>query len=181
MPHWLGHLQPPGEVDLVEFPTSAASGFRLAGLPLPHRIYQQSCQNQYGPAVPLLTQEEIDESGCPVNRHIGGPIGNIDPATGQVYAKCKKTEADCIKIVGDARSYTGFITTVAAVAIQTHGQTTYAASKGNETTLKQPIRVLYGGPRVVRALDLLLIDRSTIQPILTRDFWQRILPSAKAH
>ncbi len=155
VPHWLGHLQPPGEVDLVEFPTSAASGFRSAGLPLPHRIYQQSCQNQYGPAVPLLTQEEIDESGCPVNRHIGGPIGNIDPATGQVYAKCKKTEADCIKIVGDARSYTGFITTVAAVAIQTHGQTTYAASKGNETTLKQPIRVLYGGPRVVRALDLL--------------------------
>ena len=161
VPHWLGHLQPPGEVDMVEFSTSAASGFRSAGLPLPHRIYQQSCQNQYGPAVPLLTQEEIDESGCPVNRHIGGTIGNIDPATGQVYAKCKKDIPDCIKIVGDARSYTGFITTVAAVAIQTHGQTTYAASKGNETTLKQPIRVLYGGPRVVRALDLLAY---TVEP-----------------
>jgi len=155
VPHWFGHFQPPGEVDLVEFSTSAASGFRSAGLPLPHRIYQLPCQNQYGPSVPLLTQEEIDESGCPVNKHIGGPIGNIDPATGQVYAKCAKTIPDCQKIVGDTKSYTGIITTVAAVAIQTHGQTTFASSKGNETTLKQPIRVLYGGPRVVRALDLL--------------------------
>jgi hypothetical protein len=155
VPHWLGHFQPPSAVDLVEFSASAASGFRSAGLPLPHRIYQHPCQNQYPPAVPLLTQEEIDESGCPVNRHIGGTIGNLDPATGQVWAKCAKTIADCNKIVGDTKSYTGIITTVAAVAIQTHGQTTFAASKGNETTLKQPIRVLYGGPRIVRALDLL--------------------------
>ncbi len=153
--HWFGHFQPPSEVDMVDFSTSAASGFRSAGLPLPHRIYQLPCQNQYGPSVPLLTQEEIDESGCPVNKHIGGPIGNIDPATGQVYPKCAKTIPDCQKIVGDTKSYTGIITTVAAVAIQTHGQTTFASSKGNETTLKQPIRVLYGGPRVVRALDLL--------------------------
>lgn len=153
--HWFGHLQPPGEVDLVEFSTSAALGFRSAGLPLPHRIYQQPCQNQYPPSVPLLTQEEINESGCPVNRQIGGTIGNLDPATGQVYAMCAHDVTDCQKIVGDKLSYTGFITTVSAVAIQTHGQTHFASSKGNETTLKQPIRVLYGGPRVVRALDLL--------------------------
>ncbi len=153
--HWLGHLQPPNEADLIDFSARAASGFRSAGLPVGHRMFQAPCQNQYPPAVPLLTQAEIDQSGCPVNKHIGGAIGTIDPSTGQVWARCAKTEADCIKIVGDKLSHTGFNTTVVAVAIQTHGQTTFAASKGNETTLKQSLRLLYGGPRIVRALDLL--------------------------
>lgn len=153
--HWHGHLQPPGEVDLIDFKTSAASGFRSAGLPLPHRIYQRPCQNQFPPTAPLLTQPEINESGCPYNRHIGGAVGNLDPLTGQPYLRCGKSEAECIARLNDKKSHTGFNTTVAAVAISTHGQTTYAASKGNETTLKEPIRVLYGGPRIVRSLDLL--------------------------
>lgn len=152
--HWFGYLQAPSEVGTASMPASAASGFRSANLPLPKRIIQLPCQNQFGGT--LRTQAEVNRCRCPYNRQlVGGTVGNLNPATGLPFISCGKSEGDCDARLGDHKSNTGFKTAVVAVAIQTHGQTTLATSKGNETNLKNPIRVIYGGPRVVRNLDLL--------------------------
>jgi hypothetical protein len=67
---WWGHLQPPDQVDVDRFRCSAQSGFRSSNLDLPGRGCFAGCQNVYGGL--LLTQEEVNEGGCPYSRHLGG-------------------------------------------------------------------------------------------------------------
>lgn len=150
------HLQPPSDADLEYFKTSAASGFRSAQANIPWRIHAQLCQELFPPAAPLLTQALIDRTNCGYNRHIGGGVGLLNPVTGQPFTTCELTKAACIARHGDALRRTAIDTTVQAVVVSQSGghPALLASSRGNESNLKDPVRLQYG-PRIVRQLPVL--------------------------
>jgi hypothetical protein len=152
---WWGHLQQPEEAGEDWCETKAEQGFRSSMLPCPRRAHYVSCQALYPPEA-NLTQAEIDEGDCPVNAHLpGGTIGNTDPSTGKVYAKCARTRPDCIKIIGDALSFLADDTVVETIINnQTKGGALFPESRGNATNLKKPKRVI-AGTRVVRDCEVL--------------------------
>jgi hypothetical protein len=79
LPMWFGHMQPMEEGGRDWFKCSAEVGFRSSMLPLPRRPILNSCSALFGAW--LATQEEIDESGCPYNRHLtAGSLSGFTPA-----------------------------------------------------------------------------------------------------
>ncbi|HEX3560360.1 MAG TPA: hypothetical protein VHU19_14225 [Pyrinomonadaceae bacterium] len=150
---WFGHLRPPTDADEERFTASAENGFMSVLLPLPRRAFFNTCQAVFGAL--LSSQAEIDEHDCPYNRHLGGATGLLDPATGLPFTSCpRNTRQACIDRLGDSLSYLSFDTVIQSYSVQaTHGST-IATSRGNETNLKRPLRVI-AGKRVVRDLDLL--------------------------
>lgn len=156
---WHGHLRPPEDADEETFTASAENGFMSVQLPLPRRAFFQTCQAVFGAL--LATQAEIDEHGCPYNRHIGGSTGLLD-GDGNPFTTCpRRTRADCVARLGDSLSWMGFDTGIASYGIGSKG--VIATSRGNETKLKRPLRVI-AGKRTVRDLDLLAYVVETGNP-----------------
>jgi hypothetical protein len=148
---WFGHLRPPEDADEERFTARAENGFLSVMLPLPRRSLYDTCQAVYG--VLLKTQEEIDEHDCPVNIHIGGTIGRLDPATGQPYPTCpRNSRAECTKRIGDSLSFLAGDTKRVTYPVGSRGA--FATTYGNENKQKRPLRVI-AGERTVRDLDLL--------------------------
>jgi hypothetical protein len=149
-----GHLRAPDSVDPYKFTTKAASGFRSPLLTLPRRAFFTGCQARFGGRIfdPL----ELAENDCPYDRHLGGSVGNLDPATGQPYRDCpRNTRAACSARLTDSLSYLAFDVVVESKTVsQTKGPNLSASTRGNESNLKRPLRVVYGR-RIVRDLDLL--------------------------
>lgn len=144
---WHGHLRPPEDADEENFPTSAENGFMSVNLPLPRRAFFSTCQAVDG--LLLKTQAEIDEGGCPRNMHIGGSVG----VPGMEFHPCpRRKRQDCIDHIGDALSWMAFDTGIASYPVGSKG--VIATSRGNETRLKRPLRVI-AGKRVIRDPDLL--------------------------
>jgi hypothetical protein len=158
---WFGHLRPPEDADEERFPAKAENGFMSVLLPMPRRAFFQTCQAVFGGL--LSTQAEIDEHDCPYNRHQpGGLVGNLDPATGLPFTGCpRRTRQDCIDRLGDALSWLAFDTGIASYPVGSKG--VIATSRGNETKLKRPLRVL-AGRRTVKDLDLLAYVVETGNP-----------------
>ncbi|MEO7509684.1 MAG: hypothetical protein ABIZ95_20735 [Pyrinomonadaceae bacterium] len=152
--HWWGHLQSPTEVDFITYRASAACGFRGSQMPVPRRIFQLNCQSFFGGS--LLTRAAVMANACKYDLQLeDGTVGILNPDTSQPYTSCPKTLAACVARLGHKKQHTGFPTQLIAITIgQTHGPPTQAVSRGNETQLKRPLRVIYGR-RVVRDLDLL--------------------------
>jgi hypothetical protein len=147
---WHGHLRPPEDADEETFTATAENGFMSVQLPLPRRAFFNTCQAVFGGL--LSTQAEIDEHDCPYNRHLGGGTGLLDGG-GNPFTTCpRRTRADCVARLGDALSWTGFDTGIASYPIGSKG--VIATSRGNETRLKRPLRVIFNR-RTVRDLDLL--------------------------
>ncbi|HEY0098383.1 MAG TPA: hypothetical protein VGB76_05455 [Pyrinomonadaceae bacterium] len=148
---WFGHLRPPEDADEEMFNARAENGFLSVMLPLPRRAFFNTCQAVYGGL--LATQEEIDEHDCPVNLHIGGSVGLVDPETGLPFPTCpRNSRAACIARLGHDRFYLAFDTKALTYAVGSRGAT--ATTRGNENNLKRPLRVI-AGERTVRDLDLL--------------------------
>lgn len=148
---WFGHLRPPEDADEERFTARAENGFLSVMLPLPRRAFFNTCQAVYGGL--LSTQEEIDEHDCPMNLHIGGSVGLVDPATGLPFPTCpRNSRAACIARLGDDLSYLAFDTKAVTYSVGSRGAT--ATTRGNENNLKRPLRVI-AGERTVRDLDLL--------------------------
>jgi hypothetical protein len=83
-------------------------------------------------------------------------FGLLDPDTGEPFTSCpRNSTAACIARLGDDLSYLAFDTIVETlINNQTVGPALLATSRGNESNLKRPLRVIIGS-RVVRDLDLL--------------------------
>ncbi|HEY0171899.1 MAG TPA: hypothetical protein VGB98_12815, partial [Pyrinomonadaceae bacterium] len=127
---------------------SAENGFMSVHLPLPRRAFFQTCQAVFGGL--LSTQAEIDEHDCPWNLHIGGSVGV--PGSELLPPCPRRVRPDCVARLGDSLSWLGFDTGIASYGIGSRG--VVATSRGNETRLKRPLRVIFN-QRTVRDLDLL--------------------------
>jgi hypothetical protein len=92
--------------------------------------------------------------------HIVG-FGNIDPATNQPFTECPRNRAACIVRLGDDLSYLGFDTVIQSYTVnQTKGPNISVTTRGNESNLKRPLRVIIG-ERDVSDIDLLAY---TVEP-----------------
>lgn len=160
VPLWWGHLRLPDDADSARFKVKAQSGFRSPQLSIPRRAFFSDnhaaiCGRR------LNSLEEIADNDCPYNRHVGGNIGLLD-GNGEPKPPCpQNTRADCIATLGDDLSYLGFDTIIESlINNQTKGPALLATSRGNESNLKRPLRVIIG-KRIVRDCDLLAFTPQT--------------------
>lgn len=145
---WHGHLRAPDEADEEYFNARAENGFMSVQLPLPRRAFFSTCQAVFGGL--LSTQEEIDEHACPWNLHLGGDVGV--PGS-ELLPPCPRLRrSDCVARLGDDRFFFAHDTVVSSYGIGSRG--VIVTSRGNESNLKRPLRVI-AGERTVRDLDLL--------------------------
>jgi hypothetical protein len=140
---WEGHLRNTEESDAVVCSLKIAAGFRSPNLPLPRRAHYTDCQAVYGGLLDTLT--EIAENDCPVDAHVpGGTVGNDS------FPTCpRKSPTDCV-----ARGISGDFhlshksNSVTVLNNQTKGPQLNSVSRGNESNLKAPVRVVMGVRRV---------------------------------
>jgi hypothetical protein len=150
---WSGHLRTPQRAGGGMFKTTAASGFRSALLPLPSRRAVAGCHAVIFGGL-LTDQEQCLANDCPYDRHLGGVTGQLN-GSGQPFTTIATSRAECVARHGTDIFYLGFDTVIESlINNQTKGPALLATSKGNETNLKQALRVHYG-PRVARQLELL--------------------------
>lgn len=94
-------------------------------------------------------------------------FGLLDPATGLPFTSCpRNTPAVCAARLGDSLSYLAFDTVAEShVVNETRGPNITVTSRGNETNLKRPLRVI-AGRRHVFDLDLLafVVEPNTKHP-----------------
>jgi hypothetical protein len=147
LPIWHGHLRQEDEAEVDRCVVKAVQGFRSSDAVLPKRAHWRECQAIFGGV--FDTQAQIDEGDCPYNRHIGGGVGNLN---GMVpYTSCpRRTVQDCEDRLGsDGLFMLSHATQSITVANnQTKGNRLYSTSEGNETNLKDPVRVIMGTRRV---------------------------------
>lgn len=145
---WQGHLRTSDDADAFYWRGRIASGFRSPDLPSPRRAHWRECQAVFGGL--LAAQEEIDSNDCPYDRHLGGIVGALDPATGQPFARCpRKTLANCTERGVDPLVHLSHQSQVVTVLNgQTKGPQLYSISRGNESNLKDAVRVVMGERRV---------------------------------
>ena len=149
---WWGHLRPPQEGGRVVLSCSASSGFRNAQVPLPRRVLFAGCHSLHGSH--FASQEEIDANrGCDWNLHLPG--GTRGVAGSELLPPCPgDSRARCTQYLGDDLSFVAADTIVEAIVNkQTKGPALLATSKGNETNLKNSVRVVFGF-RTVRELEV---------------------------
>lgn len=148
LPVWEGHLRLEDEADQTELTLKAVQGFRSSESSIPSRGHYQFCQAIFGGL--LDTQEEIDELGCPYNLHLGGPIGTLDPDTGEPWTFCPRRDTgDCVtRGVDPLRHLSHRTITRTVVNTQSSGARLLSTSQGNETNLTEPVRVVMGVRRI---------------------------------
>jgi hypothetical protein len=140
------------------------------------RLYSQGVEILPGsftapaPAYPLYMAVAVQVIGAGVTianvkignlgASAGGAIGNLD-ATGQPFTDCPRTRPACRERLGDELSYLGFDTVIQSYTVnQTKGPNITVTTRGNESNLKRPLRVIFG-QRHVQDLDLLAY---TVEP-----------------
>jgi hypothetical protein len=149
---WQGHLRNEDEADPPYLPIKAVQGFRSSESILPSGGHYEWCQAIFGGL--LETQELIDEHGCPYNKHLGGSIGNNDPATGLPWTYCNRiTHQSCIDRAVPPLYHLSHNTIASTVNNnQTKGNTLYSTTEGNQTNLPDPVCVVMGQRRVTGEL-----------------------------
>jgi hypothetical protein len=146
---WHGHLRAPDEADEEYFNARAENGFMSVQLPLPRRAFFSTCQAVFGGL--LQTQAEIDEHACPWNLHLPG--GTVGVPGSELLPPCPRLRrSDCVARLGHDRYF--FAHDTVASSYPVGGRGVIATSRGNESNLKRPLRVI-AGERTVRDLDLL--------------------------
>lgn len=139
-----GHLRTSEDSEVEFWIGKAANGFRSPNLPMPRRAHYRKCQAIFG----------VLETGCDYDRHRGGSRGNLN--SGVPFTSCPQNEfSDCTLRLDDKLSHLSHQSvTESIVNYQTKGNALLATSRGNETNLKRPVRVIMG-TRTVRDLDLM--------------------------
>lgn len=146
---WHGHLEYGEEEDVERITLKAVQGFRSADANVPGRGHYQHCSAVFGAL--LATQAEINEHDCPYNKHIGGAVGINNPATSQPWTFCdRRLQASCT-----ARGINPLFhlshNTIRTTNLNTQpggGPQLTITSHGNETNLKEPVRVVMGSRRL---------------------------------
>lgn len=166
-PLWWGLLNPPSEISGGIVRTTATFGYRSTQGQLPRRLMSATrCQAIFPPESPRMTLTEIEQdNACPYSVHVGGTVGNLDPATGLPYSACPKNSRDvCFARIGGDRErlpYLAFESILGSeTVVQTKGANTLASTKGNESALNVPCPVIFG-ERKLRALPVLTYQIQT--------------------
>lgn len=149
---WWGNLRPPQEGGKYILDCSAASGFRNQQTPEPHRqLFSGKCQSpQFGGDCDTLA-EVHDMQACGWNLSLGGDKGL--PGSELLQPCTQESEAMCQLYWGDTLSFVAANTIVESIYNgQTSGPALQAKSVGNETNLKNPVRVVFG-ERKIRDLE----------------------------
>lgn len=148
LPIWQGHLRNEDEAEVASVTLKAVQGFRASDVNVPGRAHYQQCQAVFGGL--LETQDQIDEGDCPYNFHIGGSIGNNDPDTGEPWTFCDRRDTTSCTARGVNPLFHLSHKSIGATVVnnQTHGPRLYSTSLGNETNLKEPVRVVMGWRRI---------------------------------
>lgn len=151
---WMGHLRPPKSADAFSYTATAANGFRSPNLNTPHRsIGYTECQATYGPL--LQTLEDVAQNACDYNRDKGGSIGKLDGSGNPILTCTRKDREECARHFNPEDGPLPFLGAQAVIEPmalpQIHGPTIFGTSIGNESNLKEPLRVVFGY-RVVRDL-----------------------------
>lgn len=145
LPIFEAHLKLEDDADGYFVQITGAQGMRSSDGVLPKRAHYPTCQAVYPPAH-NLTQAEIDEyQGCPDNSHLpGGTIGN------GLFDFCPRLSTDnCIERDINPLFHLSHRTmTVTVIGTQSSGGPTFSTSAGNETNLKEAVRVVMGTRRV---------------------------------
>ena len=108
------------------------------------------------------TSAGVSASKIQINNIGAAPgVGNLDPATSLPFTDCPRNRAACIARLGDDLSYLGFDTVIQSYTVnQTKGANISVTTRGNESNLKRPLRVIIG-ERDVADCDLLAY---TVEP-----------------
>lgn len=151
---WFGQLQAPGVFGRKTVQATATNGHRSREQYIPRRMRPRHCPADFGGR--FDSYERLNTNLCPYDRQLGGVQGLLNGAV--PFTDCPRlTEADCTARFGHSRFYGGFNTD--ATATVSDGRSGYLAiTKGNASTLKEPIRVVMGSKKV-RGLQLLLWRR----------------------
>lgn len=131
--------------------TPSAVGFVLPAPVFP--LYMGVAIQIVGAGV-TLAQVKIGDVGATVAR------GLLDPDTGLPFTDCPRTRAACIAR-GMIDFYLGFDTVIQSYTVgQNKGPNISVTTRGNESNLKRPLRVIIG-ERLVQDLDLMAF---TVEP-----------------
>jgi hypothetical protein len=149
---WQGHLRSEESSDAWVWKGKIANGFRSPNLDAPGRAHYTTCQAVFGGR--LDTQDLIDESGCPYNDHISGGTGTPG------FTDCdRKSTASCTTRGIDPLFHLSHATAeVTVLNNQTKGPQLYSISRGNESNLKESVRVIMG-TRKIRDCQVLAFRR----------------------
>lgn len=147
---WHGHLRFEDEAAADIIKLKAVQGFRSADVNVPGRAHYQNCNAVFGGL--FATNEEAAEYGpdCPYDLNRGGSIGTNDPATGLPWTYCTREDhQSCIDRGVDPLFHLSHRTIRSTVwNFQSHGPNLLTTSQGNETNLKNPVRVVMGERRI---------------------------------
>lgn len=148
LPLWQGHFEYGDSEDPKSIAIRAVQGFRSSDTLVPGGGHYPHCAATFGGL--LTTQAAIDENACPYNLHIGGAIGIDDPATTDPWTYCdRRTTASCTARGVNPLYHLSHRTITRSVQNnQTSGPNLLSTSKGNETALEQPVRVVMGRRRI---------------------------------
>lgn len=149
---WFGQLQAPEIYGHKDLKTTATNGYRSREQLIPRRMRPRECTANWGGWMPSEFASETNL--CPA-----GPFGTIASAD----LDCPRdSEATCDLKLGttDADYYGGFNTDAATISVPNHDGG-IAVSRGNQSSLSEPIRAIFG-TKYVRSLPLLLWRRDGI-------------------
>jgi hypothetical protein len=139
---WWGHIETPAEVGGIMTPVPASFGFRSSQSSLPCRTRGGGCSFRFGGGIDDLA--EIAANPCRYDRHKGGVHGLLD-GDGKPFTTCDHTQPACLARLGDLMEYGGGDTAADTLVVsETKGPNVNATAQGNETTLKNARRVVFG-------------------------------------
>lgn len=148
LPVWHGHLRNEDEAAVDKIKFKAVQGFRSSDANVPGRAHYQNCSAIFGGV--LTSTAEVAEHDCPYDLHLGGSVGINDPGTGLPWTYCNRLDTQsCIDRGVDPKYHLSHRTITATVQNnQSHGPNLLSMSQGNETNLKDPVRVVMGLRRI---------------------------------
>lgn len=145
---WYGHLRFEDSAAVDTIKLKAAQGFRSADATLPHRAHWTFCQAVFGGL--LDTQDEINQNDCPYNKHLGGSVGIDNPDTSAPWTFCDRTDhASCTARGVNPNFHLSHLEMASTILVGSNrGAAVYGAGIGNQTNLKEPVRVVMGRRRL---------------------------------
>lgn len=150
---WFGQLQAPDIYGYKTIKTKASNGFRSREQLIGRRTRPRECTANFGAFMPNVFASETNL--CPWDRHLGGSVG----LAGQTDCP-RDSEATCnTKLaVTTGDFFGGFVTDASATVTQTNNGGYLAKTFGNESNLKNPLRII-AGQKYVRGIPKLLWRR----------------------